>query len=359
MDVLNVAVKRGHGLMLVVAIAIAAFLGMPRICSAQEAESAAPANATSTAPDTNAQNTPAAAPAVQPPATPTASAPAEALTYVGADTCLACHNAQEKFKGTVHASGFLHKKGIDMDKSCETCHGPGSAHAAASGDRKNPGFASINNMKGSASAVNESCLKCHDDAAQSHWNGSVHEARGLSCLSCHSVHTAKAEKQLLKQASAEETCYQCHKDVKAHMSRSSHHPVKEGKMSCSDCHQPHGTEGAKLLTGGSVNETCFKCHAEKRGPMLFEHRPVSEDCSVCHVPHGSNHGKLLAQKTPFLCQSCHSNSRHPGTIYAANPATAGSNNYETLSNRAVYRNCLNCHSNIHGSNHPSGVYFVR
>ncbi len=329
MDVLNFKMKWGHGLMVAIALGIAAFFGTPGICSAEDA--ATPADAPSTVP-----------------------------SFVGSESCLACHADQAAFKGSIHEKGFLHKKGLTGEQSCETCHGPGSLHADAAGDKTNPGFATVTAfMKASPSAVNESCLKCHDDAAQSHWSGSMHEARGLSCLSCHSVHTAKAEKNLLKKANVEETCYQCHKDVKAKMSRSSHHPVKEGKMSCSDCHQPHGTEGVKMLTGGTLNETCFQCHAEKRGPMLFEHRPVSENCGACHEPHGSNHGKLLTKKTPFLCQSCHSNSRHPGTMYAGNPATAGSDNYQKLNNRAVYRNCMNCHSNIHGSNHPSGVYFVR
>ena len=56
-----------------------------------------------------------------------------------------------------------------------------------------------------------------------------------------------------------ETCFQCHLEVRAGFQLPHHHPVLEGKMSCSDCHKPHkgiATKGAptniqqKLRTGG-------------------------------------------------------------------------------------------------------------
>ena len=72
----------------------------------------------------------------------------------------------------------------------------------------------------------------------------------------------------------------------------------------------------------------------------------------CHVPHGSNHDKLLVAKLPFLCQRCHLNTRHPGTLYDFRNTIAGTN----PSNRAVEHACKNCHQHIHGSNAPSGVY---
>jgi DmsE family decaheme c-type cytochrome len=147
--------------------------------------------------------------------------------------------------------------------------------------------------------------------------------------------------------------------VKAQIRRTSHHPIVEGRVTCTDCHNPHGTVGPKLLVGNGINETCFKCHADKRGPFLWEHRPVSEDCTVCHIPHGSVHERLLRQKPPILCQSCHSGSRHPGTPRAVNPNTPGDNTFERLAVQGYYRGCIDCHSNIHGSNHPAGNFFLR
>ncbi|MBI4668285.1 MAG: DmsE family decaheme c-type cytochrome [Elusimicrobia bacterium] len=225
--------------------------------------------------------------------------------------------------------------------------------------RVDPDFATIKDPKKMApEKANAQCLTCHEKGKQAMWKASMHEAKGLACSQCHSVHKGHGASQLAK-ADAKDVCYQCHKDVKSQANKTSHHPIKEGKMTCASCHNPHGTAGPHQLTANTLNEKCYECHAEKRGPFFFEHRPVSEDCSVCHTPHGSKYGKLLTSRNPYLCQSCHSNSRHPGTIYAVDPGTAGSNTYQKLNNRILARGCLNCHQNIHGSNHPSGKTFAR
>ena len=93
-------------------------------------------------------------------------------------------------------------------------------------------------------------------------------------------------------------------------------PLPEGKMSCVDCHNPHGSATRSLLNADSVNDVCYTCHAEKRGPFLWEHAPVRESCVNCHQPHGSNHDKLLVGARPYLCQQCHNLSvGHSGTFY--------------------------------------------
>jgi DmsE family decaheme c-type cytochrome len=103
-----------------------------------------------------------------------------------------------------------------------------------------------------------------------------------------------------------------------------------------------------------VNETCYGCHAEKRGPFLWEHAPAREDCAICHEPHGSNHPSLLRSRGPYLCQQCHQAAYHPSTAYTASglpgPAPV---------DQMLVRNCLNCHTEVHGSNHPSGPRFTR
>jgi DmsE family decaheme c-type cytochrome len=184
------------------------------------------------------------------------------------------------------------------------------------------------------------------------WDGSTHESRGVACTNCHTVHAAK----LTQQA----TCAQCHKQIRAQIQKMSRHPIQEGKVQCTDCHNPHGTVTDKLISANSVNEKCYTCHAEKRGPFLWEHAPaVTESCLTCHTPHGSSHDKLLVAKRPYLCQTCHSNSRHPGTLYGRSTTTQGQSVYSALSNRIFYRSCSNCHSQIHGSNHPSGKALAR
>jgi len=300
--------------------------------------------------------TPPTAPVVTPPPpapVPTAPAPAASLEFVGASTCLTCHRNQDHFKDTVHARAFAQLKGIAFEKSCETCHGPGSLHAAAAGDKSNPGFSTIKNFKGlSAAELSKTCFQCHQDENRVHWVGSVHEKRNVSCLACHSVHEAKAEKNLLVQPKVEQVCAQCHQDIVAKVKRSAHMPIEEGKMDCTSCHNPHGSASSKMLKEESVTATCYSCHADKRGPFVWEHPPVREDCMNCHDAHGSHNDHMLVARQPFLCQRCHIGTRHPATPYDQTGITAGNN-------RIMGDSCTNCHSNIHGSNSPSGQLFQR
>lgn len=273
--------------------------------------------------------------------------------YIGSDSCLACHSAQENFKHSLHANKMAKVKGIAFDKSCETCHGPGSLHAEAAGDASHPGFAMIRTFKKmEAKAVDASCLACHQDSRRIHWQGGEHASRGVSCLDCHSVHDPKSAGGLLVKTSETNTCFQCHKDIKAEVHRNSHMPILEGKMTCADCHNPHGSAVDKMLAADNVNQLCYKCHAEKRGPFLWTHPPVQEDCMTCHAPHGSHHDKMLEAKMPMLCQRCHFNSGHNNQAYDAVQISG-------QQNRLANKSCVNCHSNIHGSNHPSGKFFTR
>ena len=190
--------------------------------------------------------------------------------------------------------------------------------------------------------------------------GGVHERRNVSCASCHSVHSPRSPRAQLKLASQSETCFTCHQAIRAKTMRSSHHPVREGRIECGSCHDPHDGSRQHLVSADSVNEKCLSCHTEKRGPFLWEHAPVQESCLNCHDPHGSNHEKLLVTSLPLLCQECHSpidlpNVAHPGALTTAQNAP----NAGVPDDRLVNRGCLNCHSQIHGSNHPSGPRFHR
>ncbi|MFZ0353646.1 MAG: DmsE family decaheme c-type cytochrome, partial [Pseudolabrys sp.] len=172
---------------------------------------------------------------------------------------------------------------------CENCHGPGSAHVKAGGGRGVGGIISFRPEDQSRTAAenNAICLTCHERGERTYWNGSVHDTRGLMCTNCHTVMKQVSRKWQLRTAFQPDTCFQCHKDKRAQMFRASHMPLREGKITCSDCHNPHGSFTEALLRENSVNDNCYKCHAEKRGPFLFEHAPVRENCLACHDAHGS------------------------------------------------------------------------
>lgn len=121
-------------------------------------------------------------------------------------------------------------------------------------------------------------------------------------------------------------------------------------MACSDCHDVHGDDGAGLMVSATLREKCTGCHAEKRGPFLWEHQPAAEDCTLCHATHGAHFQALLKKRPPHLCQQCHAQAGHPSVRYGGR---------EIPSHFLGVKGCLNCHSNMHGSNHPSGVSLAR
>ena len=269
-------------------------------------------------------------------------------TYVGAKVCATCHaNQVESFSRTLMGKiGKTQKGKFD----CENCHGPGSAHVKAGGGRGVGGIISFRpeDLSRTAEENNSICLGCHEKGNRTNWHGSTHDERGLMCSNCHTVMKDVSRKAQLKTAFQPDTCFQCHKNKRAEMWRSSHIPVREGKVTCTDCHNPHGSYSENLLKTATVNEVCWQCHAEKRGPFLWEHPPVTESCLNCHDPHGSNNDFLLKISRPRLCQQCHSGGQHN-----SNPR----NPLVTL--YAQGRECQNCHSNHHGSNNPAGPRFMR
>ena len=278
-----------------------------------------------------------------PTATPTAQAAAPAGGYIGEETCVTCHEEKTKgYHGSPH-SRASNPRTPAAGKGCESCHGPGQAHVEGGGDKtkiKNP-------TSMTPSQASETCTTCHNRSNHSEWEGSKHDSRNISCVTCHSVHAPKSETSSLKTETQRETCVQCHRKEVNKIHKAGHMPVREGKLECSTCHNVHGSQNVKLLReGNSISESCSSCHAEKRGPFLFEHMPVRESCVTCHDPHGSNNERMLVAKQPMLCQRCHIHSRHPATIY-------DSTQVSNRSNRVVGRACVNCHSMIHGSNHPT------
>lgn len=293
----------------------------------------------------------AAGQASQTPASPTAAGgqgPPAARELVGPETCLTCHE-DKALTGTAH--GRRADPRTPMAKEgCESCHGPGQAHVDAGGDRTK-----IVRLTALAPReASERCLACHNRSQHALFESSAHNSRNVSCVTCHSVHAPKSERAQLKTVTQVETCAQCHRQQAMKIRRTAHMPLREGKLECSSCHNPHGSDNVKLLrVGTSVNESCTSCHAEKRGPFLWEHAPVRENCTTCHDPHGSSNDRMLVAKAPMLCQRCHAHTRHPSTIYDLTNVTVAK------SNRIFGRSCVNCHSNVHGSNHPSGKTFLR
>lgn len=281
---------------------------------------------------------------------------AESAGMVGAEVCRLCHpDRYMSYAASIHGKKAVPGSPAVQD-GCESCHGPGAAHVEHKGE-KGVGIVAFSKRISDAREKSGRCLRCHEEFnTLASWDMGRHRREDVSCDSCHSIHSGGPKN--LKNVPPD-LCWTCHRIVRAEGFRQSHHPVKERRITCTDCHNQHGAFGPKMIKADAVNELCYTCHADKRGPHFWEHPPVEENCRTCHMPHGSNHSKLLARKPPQLCQSCHNDAGHPGSIYSSFETFNGS--ATSGKNRMFARSCLNCHSNIHGSMGPStrGKRFVR
>ena len=277
------------------------------------------------------------APAVRTPLIPGATA-------VGSDLCATCHaDVARSFQHAFHA-----QQGVQ----CEECHGPGSLHVQGDVSK----IISLRNRP--PAEANGVCLRCHaQDAGTRHWASGPHAANGVRCIDCHEVHadaarmanegnaafdTASSGARNVSLVSPETNrfvesrtmsnavCLRCHQTQAAQISMPYHHPLREGKMSCVDCHDAHGGPAGNNLRVANVNELCLTCHAQYRGPFAYQHPPVSENCLNCHSPHGSPNTNLLSVSEPALCLQCHSGHHNGASL--------------PLTDR-----CTNCHSSIHGT----------
>ena len=273
----------------------------------------------------------------------------------GADTCLSCHNDERMLLifRTPHGQQADPESPM-AHLQCETCHGPGGEH---SGRRITHATHQLVTKFGShaktpAAEQNKICMNCHTDDVTLAWTGSVHERNDTACVGCHSIHTkSDVVSSKIQQASV---CFQCHRQQRMDSLKPSAHPIRFNLMVCTDCHSSHASVSAGQLKRNTLNELCTSCHAEFRGPVLFDHAPVSEDCSLCHQPHGSIHPALLTRRPPLLCQSCHSQRGHPSLSFTNNGLSSGNPSAMVLG-----RSCMNCHTQVHGSNHPSGYKLMR
>ena len=256
----------------------------------------------------------------------------QGATKVGQEQCAQCHaDISKSYRRTAHSI---------RDVECEQCHGAGSLHLAAGGYSKESKDKIISFKDRPAEQANGACLSCHSKSEHvRNWFSGAHEAQGLKCSDCHTIHAEAAggeQRAFESRRTLNDRCLQCHKKQEAQADLPYHHPIREAKMTCVDCHDPHGGSAGNNLKSANGNELCLQCHAEYQGPFSFQHPPVTEDCQKCHTPHGSPNQNLLTLSQPALCLHCHS-AHHNG---ASLP---------------LVDRCTNCHNAIHGSDIPSAT----
>jgi DmsE family decaheme c-type cytochrome len=230
---------------------------------------------------------------------------------------------------------------------CESCHGNGSLHNAseAVADIRHPSSGD--------------CLACHGPGRTTHmsWDTGDHSRAGVICSDCHNPHNRELfNVRVVKNVGFarmddySQLCSSCHLDIASRLNFPSHHPVKEGTLSCVSCHDPH--EDSRTTLGHPTSD-CATCHQDHVGPWVFEHMPATEDCTTCHDPHGSPSDDLLAISQPSICITCHSTSddRHmnAGEGLTRSTDTMLGDSITDAVSFSMYGRCTDCHGAIHGS----------
>ena len=186
--------------------------------------------------------------------------------YVGEERCSFCHVSElTEFHKTPHARVVSESQ---QPMNCESCHGPGKAHAdaeeAASGDDDLMAAAKtlIFAFHGTVRENTSRCLSCHvtsrNQLAYSH---SLHAATAVACQTCHATHLVQSatpekappelqtalghffnvpqlavEQRWLRESLLREAqpvlCYSCHAAVRAQFALPFHHRVDEGSRKC-------------------------------------------------------------------------------------------------------------------------------
>ena len=272
--------------------------------------------------------------------------------------CYRCHSEMRDLEEIAHEHQILGPNGFN----CTTCHDPHGRIVMAT--------------------RRDSCLDCHDGAPTMAWHSSVHSREGVACADCHNPHpraevarvvavshtTINRPQRLPMCVDEPKACYKCHQKIYGLAALPSHHPIAEGKMICSDCHDAHGQAHGNLKEE-TVNELCYECHAEKEGPFAYEHPPVTENCGHCHEAHGTVTNNLLRQPTTFLCMRCHAGHSTHGQsenclrchFVDGDVTNVGGGPLDPMipttptTRRALFTDCTQCHAQVHGSDLPSGL----
>ena len=252
--------------------------------------------------------------------------------------CLSCHKKEQLAKGdSVHAPVAA--------GNCLGCHDP---HLS-------------DNKAQTLEAGKALCLKCHDAKQAGKPNmpsktldltlKTVHKpVKGGECTDCHQHHASENAKLL--KAAPPTLCYKCH--ARLDEDKHCHSAVVLGR--CVTCHDAHSSKNGALVRDEKTSDLCYRCHADDATGRKSVHDPVARGlCLMCHDQHSSEHPANLTLPKDKLCQSCHEaiaikKNVHPALLKfgCTGCHDPHGSNEEKLLKAAGNQLCLTCHAKITG-----------
>jgi len=170
------------------------------------------------------------------------AAAAAQFTAEGSERCLSCHGGERMSSVAETPHGMPENPHSPFAKQgCESCHGPGSLHVSrAAGGAGFPALTKFGD-DGVVAEQTAACISCHEedmgDLEGMAWQGSLHDADDMTCVSCHTVHTTDNPLDEPQQQLA--TCSGCHQQQIAAHSRFEDKGIVFDKLRCYDCHDVH------------------------------------------------------------------------------------------------------------------------
>lgn len=233
--------------------------------------------------------------------------------YIGSKECEQCHEEIYKNFVTADHARLIADGPNALHAGCESCHGPASLHSDSGGEVKPP----------------------------------YSYTAGRPALTSYGAQLSTPTPR-----ATETVCYTCHADVRGQFGLPSHHPVPEGKMTCTQCHNPHKgyAHMGSRAAARAQDDSCLKCHPSQGGPYVFEHEAMHLGCTTCHGTHGTVNPKMLTARDSNLCLKCHFQQVQGGTI-----RIGGSDHTLRVQQGTCWT--AGCHEAVHGSRVNSSLRF--
>ena len=234
-----------------------------------------------------------------------------------------------------HSTGVDHyaKTWTEQNITCESCHGPGKAHA------EKPEITNIvNPARLTTERATEVCMACHlagkptvveyawpvgyqpgkklsdywhgfepesgKSSAEFWGNGTAHKnrvqgntfsqsimhANGLQCSNCHDAHGSRHQSMTIKSAETNALCLSCHGPGKsigpkyANISEHTHHSPTSTGSQCINCHM---TKTGENSVGAEARDHTFNFISPavsiSNGDGKDESKRIPNSCNVCHA----------------------------------------------------------------------------
>ena len=255
-------------------------------------------------------------------------------------------------KGTPHAQA-KNPRSPAAAHGCESCHGPGQAHVDDDAEGAHPEVRG--DEAGARSA--QTCLACHNRGTHAGWEGSAHE-RAQSVV--HHV-PQRAQPEVGGTAAGQADRDAALRDVPPaagdqDRARRGAHAGARGQDVVQLLPQPARLDQQRQESedAAAPSPSCARAATRRCAGRCSS---STRRCARTAPPATTRTARrtIACWSSACRCSASAATSprKHPATLYDKDQITTNK------SNRMFGRSCVNCHSNIHGSNHPSGQFFMR